>query len=150
MGRRQTGTEGDKTGEIVVDTSGLIGDEEFFYANCILLKSGEVLGYSPKNGRIEIDPGVSFDGSDLTDLMQMFRVDVDGSSYVGGEGSAHGSCGFFYKKTGDGVDWALISQESNPFIGVEFEGSKARFLSSSGAEWVVPEDDITRVYTEKC
>ena len=129
--------------------SDLIRREQFFHSDCIAVNSFGIMGYKFTNGQFEIEPDVSIDESDLTDILQNFSVEIDGASYVGGEASAHGSCGFFYKMTGDSLSWALMSLESNPFIGVEVHGGSARFLSSSGVTWVVPSDDLKMLYIEK-
>jgi hypothetical protein len=129
-----------------VDVNDLIRQEEFFYADCIAIDHLRIVGYNIKDCEIEIDENIPINRSDLTNIFQNFSVEVDGSNYVGGEASAHGSCGFFYKKTGDFLNWALMSLDSDPFISVEVCRGSVRFLSSSGVTWVVPDDDVTQVY----
>ncbi|NHZ94276.1 hypothetical protein [Massilia sp. CCM 8734] len=131
-----------------MDVKKLIDQEEFFYADCIAINSCELIGFEIKGNRIEFDHKIVIDMSDLTYIFNNFSVDIAGSIYAGGEGASHGSCGFFYKKTHDYLDWILISTESNPFTSVEIKNNDARFSTSSGATWVVPNNNIKAVYIE--
>ncbi|MCY0911389.1 hypothetical protein [Massilia antarctica] len=132
-----------------MDVKKLIARGEFFYADCIAINSSQIVGYEIKNHKIEIDHQIPVDISDLTDIFPNFSVEMGESTYVGGEAASHGSCGFFYKKTQDVLNWALISTESNPFINVEVHQESIRFLTSSGFTWIVPGDNIKAVYIER-
>lgn len=131
-----------------MDVNDLVRQEEFFYADCIAIGHLQIAGYKIINNQIEIDNNIFIDEIDLTNIFQNFSIEIDGVNYVGGEASAHGSCGFFYKKTGNSLNWALMSLKSNPFIQVEICPERVRFFSSSGLIWVVPNDDIKKVYIE--
>lgn len=72
--------------------------ERFFCADCIAINQSDVIGYKIRNGRPEIDRLIHIKMDNLTDIFQNFSTDIAGSTYVGGEASAHGSCGFFTKK----------------------------------------------------
>lgn len=138
-----------KTGVIKLDANDLIKNEEFFCADCVVIGSESVRGYTLENNKIKVDKSIIVDENDMTDIFQNFSVESNGVCYAGGEASAHGSCGFFFKRTGDRLDWALMSQESNPFVGVNIEHDRVSFVSTSGAKWVVHRDDIANVMIEK-
>ncbi|OWJ61386.1 hypothetical protein [Inquilinus limosus] len=126
----------------------LVRREEFFYADCVLTPDSRIIGFSVSDGAFVIGEDLSTDDLDTTDIFGNFRIEIDGALYVGGEASAHGSCGFFYKMTGGHVDWALISLESEPFVGVERCDGGVRFLAASGAAWIVRGDDVTRIHIQ--
>jgi|GEM_PF-6326056 len=128
----------------------LIRQEEFFYANCIV-RSGVLSAYRIEGDRIEgdrivLDDMIDIDRTDITGIFQNFVVDVDGATYIGGEADAHGSCGFFLKRSGDKLDWLLMSRDSNPFVRVEMHHGDVSFVSSSGQVWRVGNDDISQVH----
>ncbi|NHZ93888.1 hypothetical protein F2P45_33560 [Massilia sp. CCM 8733] len=131
-----------------MDVKKLIDQEEFFYADCIAINSCELIGFEINGNKIEFNNKVIVDTSDLTYIFKNFSVDIAGSTYAGGEGASHGSCGFFYKKTDGYLDWILISTESNPFVRVEIIDNDARFSTSSGATWIIPNNNIQAVYIE--
>ncbi|WP_175722023.1 hypothetical protein [Burkholderia anthina] len=119
--------------------------ERFFCADCVVIGKSGVVGYRIKDGQPEMDRSIRVAEDDLTDVFQNFAVTVAGSIYVGGEASAHGSCGFFYKKTNDVLDWALMSLDSEPFVSLEKIRDGVAFVSSSGRKWVVRGDNIEDV-----
>jgi hypothetical protein len=120
--------------------------EQFFYADCIVTSQSDVIGYKIINGQPEVDWSVRVEKDELTDIFQNFSTNIAGSTYVGGEASAHGSCGFFYKKTGDVLNWALMSLDSEPFVSVEEIQGGIAFISSAGHKWVVLGDNIEGVH----
>jgi hypothetical protein len=125
---------------------GLLYREQFFYADCIVTSQSDVIGYKIINGQPEVDWSVRVEKDELTDIFQNFSTNIAGSTYVGGEASAHGSCGFFYKKTGDVLNWALMSLDSEPFVSVEEIQGGIAFISSAGHKWVVLGDNIEGVH----
>jgi hypothetical protein len=131
-----------------VDVDNLLNEGNLFYEDCILVGNSTPIGFHRVDNRIVIDELGTIDESDLTDIAYLFSREIDGSTYAGGEGFNHGSYGFFLKRTGDVLNWALMSLESNPFAQVEIDKGSVRFLSTSGETWVVPDDDITRVLVE--
>lgn len=124
-------------------------DGSLFYEDCVLVGTSNPIGFHRIEDRIVIDELKTVDGSELTDISYLFDEKIDGSTYAGGEGFSHGSYGFFLKKTDEVLNWALMSLESNPFIKVEIGSGSVRFLSTSGEAWVVPNDDITKVFVER-
>jgi hypothetical protein len=141
-------TTSHRTRGIGVNPSDLIGDEMFVFADCIMLSSLKIVRYTTVGQHLVLGDELLIDETDLTELMPHFSVDVGSSRYIGGEAAAHGSGGFFYKTTGQVLDWALMSEDSNPFVSVAVQGDSVRFLSSLGYTWVVPGDDITRVFID--
>jgi hypothetical protein len=125
---------------------GLLYREQFFYADCIVTSQSDVIGYKIINGQPEVDWSVRVEKDELTDIFQNFSTNIAGSTYVGGEASAHGSCGFFYKKTGDVLNWALMSLDSEPFVSFEEIQGGIAFISSAGHKWVVLGDNIEGVH----
>lgn len=119
--------------------------EQFFCADCIVIGKSDVIGYRIKDGQPEVDRSIRIAEDDLTDVFQNFSVNIAGSVYVGGEASAHGSCGFFYKKTNDVLDWALMSLDSEPFVSLEKIHDGVAFVSSSGRKWLVCGNNIENV-----
>ena len=137
-----------RTRRIELDAADLIEREQFFYANCLVIGPAEILGSELINNKIEMDRAAQIDTSDLTEVFGNFQSEIDGAVYSGGEATAHGSCGFFCKKTEGRLDWALMSLDSEPFVDVECSGGDIRFLSGSGSVWVVEGGDITRIHIE--
>lgn len=127
----------------------VLKDGSLFYEDCVLVGTSKPIGFHRIDNRIVIDELRTVDESELTDIGYLFSGEIDGSAYAGGEGFSHGSYGFFLKKTDEVLNWALMSLESNPFIKVEIGSGSVRFLSTSGEAWVVPNDDITKVYVER-
>lgn len=131
-----------------MDVDNLIHHENLFFTDWILIGSSKILGFHRVEHRIVVDELVTIDESDLSVIGYLFSVEIEGCNYSGGEAAEHGSYGFFLKKTGDVLDWALMSTESNPFCQVEVGSGIVRFLSTSGETWAVPDDDITKVFVE--
>ena len=123
----------------------MIRNEEFYYSDCVIAGSSPVAAYEFCGDRISITEGNPVDEDDLTLIFQRFSIDVGNSSYVGGEASAHGSCGFFYKMTGDSLNYALMTLEQGPFVAVDLSDGVAVFLSEQGSRWIVRGDDIINV-----
>jgi hypothetical protein len=124
-------------------------DRELFYcADCVLNGQLEVIGYRLIKGQPRIDRSIQVGRGDLTDVFLNFSVEIDRATYAGGEASAHGSCGFFYKKTAGRLIWAAMSMESSPFISVDIFCNRVAFLSSTGHKWVVNENDIFSLHVE--
>ena len=115
--------------------------DEFVYANCVWL-GDRFVACRIVGDRVVLDDRVAVDVDDRADACTLFVDEVDGVSYGGGESTAHGSCGFFFKKTGHRLDWALFSLESDPFVGVEIAPGQVRFISQSRDAWVVEQDDV--------
>lgn len=128
-----------------MDANDLIRAGEFIYGNFLVMGNSEFLGFNLNENGIDINENPNIDESRKTDIFENFSIEIGGSIYSGGEASAHGSCGFFYKKTGNNLDWFLMALESNPFIGVEKKENGVRFLSSSGFEWIIKNDNIVSV-----
>ena len=130
---------------MLVDVRDILEKGEFFYADCIVTDQSEVLSYMVMNSRIETDRIAEIDINVTTSIFQNFSVSIEDSVYVGGEAAAHGSCGFFYKKTGDVLNWFLMSTESDPFVSVDIIGNDVVFLSESGCKWFVCGGNIKSV-----
>lgn len=128
-----------------MDADALLNGEEFVYADCIALDQSTLVGYKVAGNRIEISRDVPVDESNLTGVFQNFSVEIDGATYVGGEVAAHSSGGFFYKKVGTHVDWAVMSLEAGPFVGVERCDDEIRFLTDAGYRWVVKGDNLANI-----
>lgn len=111
----------------------------------MVFADSRIFGFSVSDGKFVIGEELSEGALDTTDIFANFSIEIDGALYVGGEASAHGSCGFFYRMTGGRLDWALMSLESEPFVGVERCEGGVRFLAASGAAWIVRGDDVTRI-----
>lgn len=126
-----------------------IDQEELFHANCLVISNSRIATYEIVDGKLEIGPDLDIGNLELTDIHQNFSREIEGSRYVGGEASAHGSCGFFYKKTGESLDWALMSLESDPFVDVELSPHGVTFTSSSGSRWAIADDDIASLRIEQ-
>lgn len=112
----------------------LLCRKQFFYTDCIVAGQSDVIGYRISNGKLEADWSVCIERDDLADIFHNSSTNIAGSTYVGGEASAHGSCGFF-KKTGDILNWALMSLDSEPFVSVEKIQDGIAFVSSAGHRW---------------
>ncbi|MBW8724510.1 MAG: hypothetical protein JF625_05050 [Inquilinus limosus] len=123
----------------------LVRREELFYEDCVVLADSRIIGFRVSDGEFVLGEELPEDALDTTDIFANFSIEIDGALYVGGEAAAHGSCGFFYKMTGGRLDWALMSLESEPFVGVERCDGGVRFLAASGAAWIVRGDDVTRI-----
>ena len=125
-----------------MDVNKLISEEKFFYADCVIIDDDSIIEFKVKKGSIELLNGLSPSELETTDIFNRFILDYKGSTYCAGEAAAHGSCGFFYKKTGNILDWALVSTESEPFIEIIISNRLLNFRSQSGATWIVSNDDI--------
>ncbi|WP_152036636.1 hypothetical protein [Burkholderia pyrrocinia] len=119
--------------------------EKFYCVDCIVVGQSSVFGYKIISGQPKIDGALHIKSDCLTNIFQNFSVDIAGATYVGGEVAAHGSCGFFYKRTGDVLNWALMSLDSEPFVLVEKIDGGVAFLSSVGRKWVVRGNDMENV-----
>ncbi|OMG69375.1 hypothetical protein [Burkholderia ubonensis] len=129
--------------------SDLIRRERFYYADCIALGHARVIGYTVAGSRLHLNAATRIDESDLTDIVETFSIEIAGATYAGGEGVAHGSCGFFYKRTGDRLNWAVMSTESDPFFAARRVDGGIAFLSRGGDEWVVPGDDVASLRIDR-
>jgi hypothetical protein len=134
------------TEEVKLVAEELIRRERLPYANCIADEYGRFVSFSIVDNRVVLNATEGVDMSDTTDVVSNFLINIDGSVYGGGEGSAHGSCGFFYKMTNEKIDWALMSLESNPFVNATQVGNDISFLSTSGLNWIVPNGKISNTY----
>lgn len=132
----------------MLDVNNLLSQGNLIYDDCIIIGSSKVIGFSCDASKVVLGCEICIDAADLSDIGYKFSFETNGSVYCGGESSDHGSYGFFLKKTNGSLDWALMALESNPFIRVEICIESVRFLSSAGFTWVVPDDDITKVYIE--
>lgn len=131
-----------------MDANDLINNEQFFYADCVVIGPATIRGYTVENSKIKIDESILINQNDVTEIARIFAVESNDVCYAGGEAFAHGSFGFFFKTTQGNLDWALMSEQSNPFVSVEIEQDKVSFVSTSGAKWVVHHDDIMNVAIE--
>ena len=127
----------------------LLKNEEFFNDNCVVIGDSKATGYKWLDDRIVLDENIIIDEMKLTSVFEEFSIEINGSIYAGGDASSHGSCGFFYKKTNERLDWALMTLEFGPFIGVEHQKGKIVFLTSSDKKWIVEKDDLTCSYIER-
>lgn len=121
---------------------------EFVHANC-LWTDGRFFAYRLVDDAVALLPDVVLDLQDLCDADCRFSQAAGSATYGGGDSTAHGSCGFFFKRGERGIAWALFSLESDPFVGVEVTASGARFRSQCGDTWVVVGDDITQARMER-
>jgi hypothetical protein len=133
----------DRTGVHISDANEMLAREQFVCADCVWI-DGRLVAFRIVDDAVVLDASIPVDRDDLTHVFAKFFRQVDGATYGGGEASAHGSCGFFFKRTGQGLDWALMSLASDPFIGVQAAPGQLRFRSQSGDEWVVEHDDPAR------
>jgi hypothetical protein len=132
----------------VLDASEMLARWEFVYADCIW-RDGRFIAFEIVGDRVVLDPQAAVDLSNSTDVFPNFTVDIDGATYVGGEASSHGSCGFFFKRVGERLDWMVVSTLSEPFVGVEREGSRLRFRTQLGDRWIVDGDSLDRITIER-
>jgi hypothetical protein len=86
-----------KIGAIKLDVG--LSREEFYYADCISIQGSAIIGYQLISDRVIADEAAEVDVHDLADVVQLFSVEFDGSTYGGGEALDHGSYGYFFKKT---------------------------------------------------
>lgn len=128
-----------------MDVNKLLNNEEFFDFDCIVRSHSRPVAYTVVENRIQVDCHAIVDETDLTSVFQNFSKVIDGVTYAGGEAASHGSYGFFYKRTGDTLDWALMSTDSNPFVDVSVDGNNVHFVSSSGQIWMVKIDNPSDV-----
>ncbi|PWF23011.1 hypothetical protein DD235_08360 [Corticimicrobacter populi] len=121
-----------KTGKIVPDIHELVQQEAFYCADCLYTKDTGFLTCRITSEGLLHGKAIGTDDVELTDIFTLFTRTIRGALYVGGECSAHGSCGFIYQKTHDQIDWFLMSLEHGPFIDVGADHAKIRFLSGNG------------------
>ncbi len=114
---------------------------EFVHADCVWFDR-RFVAYRVDGDRIVLDEGIALDTEDLADACALFARQVGDASYGGGESCAHGSYGFFFKRSAAGLDWALFSHASDPFVDVEVGPTQVRFRSQSGDEWIVEGDAV--------
>jgi len=108
----------------------------FVHADCMWVRE-RFVAYRLEQQVIVPEPDAVVDAEDLTDVFPLFTVHDGDATYGGGEAAAHGSCGFFFRRSASGLDWALMSLDSEPFVGVELERDRAIFRSRSAASWIV-------------
>jgi hypothetical protein len=118
----------------------MLAREQFVCADCVWA-AGRFVAFRVVGDAVVLDESIPLDRGDLTDVFTTFSHEADGAIYGGGEAAAHGSCGFFFKRTGARLDWALMSLASDPFVGVETAPGQVRFRSRCGDEWIVEHDD---------
>lgn len=123
----------------------LIRSESLFYADCIALSRTRVIGYTIAGARLALDDTIGVEESDVTDAFERFSVEIDGATYAGGEGTSHGSYGFFYKRTGNDVDWVVMSTTSDPFVAARHTDSGIAFVTQAGDAWVLSADDVANL-----
>jgi hypothetical protein len=137
-----------KTGASVSDADGTLRSEQFIYADCVWF-DGRFVAYDVVGEQVVLDERAPLDTDDLADAFSLFSKQAGGTTYGGGESSAHGSCGFFFKRGGHGLEWALFSRGSDPFVDVEVMPSEVRFRSQSGDVWIVERDEVGRTRIER-
>jgi hypothetical protein len=137
-----------RTGATVSDADEMLRNEQFVYANCVWF-DGRFVAYDLDGDQVVLDERAPLDTNDLVDAFSQFNRHVDGATYAGGESTAHGSCGFFFKRGARGLEWALFSLESDPFVDVEVTPSQARFRSQSGDVWIVERDEVNHARIER-
>ena len=126
------------------DADEMLRAEAFVDANCVWL-GDRFLAYRIVGDRLVPDDRVVLDTAHRADACALFAEEVDGVTYGGGESASHGAYGFFFKRTGRHLDWALFSHESDPFVGVEVGPEEVRFRAQSGDAWVVERDSVACV-----
>jgi len=126
----------------------LLAQWEFVHADCVW-RDGRFTAFEIVGDRLVLDPQTPVDTSNLTDVFPNFTVDFSGATYVGGEASSHGSCGFFFKRIGERLEWMLFSTTSEPFVGVEVDGARLRFRTQLGDVWIVDGDSLDRILIER-
>lgn len=127
----------------------LIRSESFFYADCIALSRTRVIGYTIAGARLALDDLIGIDESDVTDAFERFSIEIDGAIYAGGEGASHGSYGFFYKRTGNHVDWVVMSTTLDPFVAARRTDGAIAFVTQAGDAWVVSADDVVNLRIDR-
>lgn len=143
---RELATKRSKVDENIVD---VLNREEFFYADCICIDNEKPVKFEIRDNRVLIHEDIPIGELEIADIFQRFLSNIDGVSYGGGESSAHGSCGYFYKKTGEVLNWILMCLDSDPFVSVEKREDVVCFLSASGVVWAVPNDQIKQTRLER-
>lgn len=127
----------------------MLRNGHFVYANCAWL-DGRFVAWHLEGARVVLDEHIAVDANDLADADCRFDVPAHGARYGGGDSTAHGSCGFFFKRGANGhIEWALFGLMSDPFVGVEVTATQARFQSQSGEVWIVPDDAVGRTHIER-
>ena len=132
-----------------MDADALLDREEFIYADCIALDRSTLVAYKVVGERLQVCRDVSIDESDLTSVFQNFSVEIEGATYAGGEVAAHSSGGFFFKKIGSHVAWAVMSLEAGAFVGVERCDDEIRFMTDTGCRWAVKDDDLANITIQR-
>ncbi len=130
------------------DADEMLKSGQFVYADCVWV-GDRFVAYDIVDDQLVLNEEAVLDVNDLADACAYFIENVDGVTYGGGESTAHGSCGFFFKRGPQGLEWALFALESDPFVGVEASPSQARFLSQSGDVWIVENDAVDRTRIER-
>lgn len=120
----------------------LLEREEFYYANCIVIGGLEPVGYVIEGGRLRVAGDIATDWDGLTGICETFSAQLGGSLYGGGEAFAHGSCGYFFKRSNGVLNWVVMSLDAGPFIGVVPCAGGVRFLASGGSRWTIIGDDV--------
>lgn len=131
-----------------MDAGGLLEQEKFYCANCIATGAFNVEAYELDGGRPRIAADTKIDPENLTDVGQSFLVRVGESFYGGGEAIAHGSYGYFFKRSDGELKWAVMSLDLGPFIGVEPCENGVRFIASDGSRWEIIGDDVFGSHVE--
>ncbi len=130
------------------DANELLAREEFVHGDC-LWQGARFTAFEVVGDRVVLQPHAAIDLSDRTDVFALFTVRLDGATYVGGEASSHGSCGFFCKRVGARLEWIVISTTSEPFVDVEVVGMRQRFRARLGDVWVVEGDALDGIRIER-
>lgn len=131
------------------DADEMLRNAQFVHADCAWL-DGRFVAWRLEGDRVVLDERIAVDTADLADADCRFDMPARGARYGGGDSTAHGSCGFFFKRGADGaIEWALFCLASDPFVGVEVTATQARFRSQSGDVWVVPGDAVARTRIER-
>ncbi|WP_443191651.1 hypothetical protein [Pseudomonas indica] len=128
-----------------MDANELLAQEQFFYANCIVVGGSSPIGYRLEESKVVVDKDIEVDQSDLTSVFQNFSVQVGDATFAGGEAAAHGSCGYFYKQAGDRIVWILMTVDGGPFVEGEVFNGDVTFVTSDGARWIVSNDDVMSI-----
>ncbi|MGN6525259.1 MAG: hypothetical protein ACTHL8_02620 [Burkholderiaceae bacterium] len=131
-----------------MDADEMLRREEFVDEDCVWL-GHRFIAYRIVDDVLVLDGALPLDADHIADACALFREQVGGDTYGGGESASHGSYGFFFKRSAKGLDWALFSRRSDPFVGVELTPSEARFRSQLGDVWIVERDEVNRVRIER-
>lgn len=132
----------------MLDADEMLRREEFVGENCVWL-GHRFIAYRIVDDVLVLDEALPLDTDHIADACALFCEQLDGDTYGGGESASHGSYGFFFKRSAKGLDWALFSRGSDPFVGVEVTPSEARFRSQSGDVWIVERDEVNRIRIER-